>query len=262
MRADPTRRPRPIHALCFTLALSAGLAVSSMSVGQEGAVSQERGNPVGEWRYQSADAWGTRYSPVDQINGGNFEELEIAWIFRGDNFSPEPQTTSRSTPSYIDGMLYTVAGSRRTVVAMDPATGEIIWTYREPSTQRWERSMRASYGKGVGYAEVDGNGVIYITTPGFFLHALDARSGQPLENWGKAVPVEGFSETVRFRSRQRSGCSRPLGRNPAWRAQCSGGSTARTSSTTRLRTCANSGTKVRLSPTVLTRPSVLRPRFD
>ncbi|MEE8148297.1 MAG: PQQ-binding-like beta-propeller repeat protein, partial [Longimicrobiales bacterium] len=195
MRADPTRRPRPIHALCFTLALSAGLAVSSMSVGQEGAVSQERGNPVGEWRYQSADAWGTRYSPVDQINGGNFEELEIAWIFRGDNFSPEPQTTSRSTPSYIDGMLYTVAGSRRTVVAMDPATGEIIWTYREPSTQRWERSMRASYGKGVGYAEVDGNGVIYITTPGFFLHALDARSGQPLENWGKAVPVEGFSET-------------------------------------------------------------------
>ncbi|MCH7825164.1 MAG: PQQ-binding-like beta-propeller repeat protein [Acidobacteria bacterium] len=189
MRADLTRRPRRIHALCFTLTLSLGLAVSSLSVGQE------RGNPVGEWRYQSADAWGTRYSPVDQINGENFEELEIAWIFRGDNFSPQPQTTSRSTPSYIDGMLYTVAGSRRTVVAIDPATGETIWTYREPNTQRWERSMRASYGKGVGYAEVDGNGVIYIITPGFFLHALDARTGRPLENWGKAVPLEGFSET-------------------------------------------------------------------
>ncbi len=190
MRADLTRRPRRIHVvLCFALSLSVGLAVSPLSVGQE------RGNPVGEWRYQSADASGTRYSPLDQINGENFEDLGIAWLWRGDNFSPEPQTTSRSTPSYIDGRLYTVAGSRRTVVAMNPATGETIWTYREPNTQRWERSMRASYGKGVGYGEVDGNGVIYISTPGFFLHALDARTGRPLENWGSTVPVEGFSTT-------------------------------------------------------------------
>ena len=189
MKANLTRRPRRIHTLCFALALIGGLAVSSLSVGQE------RGNPVGEWRYQSADASGTRYSPLEQINGENFEDLEIAWLWRGDNFSPEPQTTSRSTPSYIDGSLYTVAGSRRTVVAMNPATGETIWTYREPNTQRWERSMRASYGKGVGYGEVDGNGVIYIITPGFFLHALDARTGRPLENWGSPVPVEGFSTT-------------------------------------------------------------------
>ncbi len=189
MRADLTPRPRPIHALCLALVVSVGCTSSPLPAGQE------RGNPVGEWRYQSADAGGTRYSPLDRINSENFEDLEIAWLFRGDNFSPEPQTTSRSTPSYIDGMLYTVAGSRRTVVAMDPATGETIWTYREPNTQRWERSMRASYGKGVGYSVVDGNGVIYISTPGFFLHALDARTGKPLENWGAPVPVDGFSET-------------------------------------------------------------------
>ena len=109
MRSDLTRLPRRIYALCLALAISVGLAVSSL------AVVQERGNPVGEWRYQSADAWGTRYSPLEQINGENFEDLEIAWLWRGDNFSPELQTTSRSTPSYIDGMLYTVAGSRRTV---------------------------------------------------------------------------------------------------------------------------------------------------
>ena len=189
MRAHATRRPRPIHALCLALVVSVGFTLSPLPGGQE------RGNPAGEWRYQSADAGGTRYSSLEQINGENFEELDIAWIFRGDNFSPEPQTTSRSTPSYIDGMLYTVAGSRRTVVAMDPATGETIWMYREPNTQRWERSMRASYGKGVAYGEIDGNGVIYISTPGFFLHALDARTGRPLENWGAPVAVDGFPET-------------------------------------------------------------------
>ncbi len=188
MKANPTRlRRRP--ELGVILALVVLLAIPSL------ALAQERGNPYGEWRYQSADAWGTRFSPVDQIDGENFEDLEVAWLWRGDNFGPIPEITSRSTPSYIDGVLYTVAGKRRTVVAMDPTTGETLWTYREPHTTRWERSMRAGYGKGVGYAELNGRGVIYIITPAFFLHAIDAKTGEHVENWGKPVPLEGFPET-------------------------------------------------------------------
>ena len=90
---------------------------------------------------------------------------------------------------------YTVAGYRRTVAAIDPATGETLWTYREPSTKRWEESMRASYGKGVGYGEVDGRGIIYVITPAFFLHALDAKTGEHLEGFGSRVPIEGFPRT-------------------------------------------------------------------
>ena len=52
--------------------------------------------------------------------------------------------------------------------------------------------MRAPWGKGVAYTEVDGRGVVYITTPAFFLYALDAETGRPLENWGTPVPLEGF----------------------------------------------------------------------
>jgi len=47
----------------------------------------------------------------------------------------------------------------------------------------------------VAYAEVDGKGVIYIASPGFFLTALDAKTGEPLKGFGKPVPVEGFPET-------------------------------------------------------------------
>ena len=180
---------RPWIAPCCALALAVLMALPAL------AVAQERNNPYGEWRYQSADAWGTRYSPLDQITAENFEDLEIAWLWRGDNFGPMPSTVSRSTPSYIDGILYTVSGSRRTVVAMDPATGETLWTYREPNTTRWERSMRTDYGKGVAYGEIDGRGVIYITTPAFFLHAIDAKTGHPVENWGSPVPLPGFPET-------------------------------------------------------------------
>ena len=55
--------------------------------------------------------------------------------------------------------------------------------------------MRSNHGKGVAYTRINGRGVVLITTPAFFLHALDARTGQPLANWGGSVPVEGFPKT-------------------------------------------------------------------
>ena len=189
MRSDLTRLHRRMLRLCCMLALGLVAVVPALP----GA--QERGNPAGEWRYQSGDAWGTRYSSLDQIDASNFGDLEVQWIWRGDNFSPHPLYLSRSTPSYIDGVLYTVAGYRRTVAAIDPATGETLWTYREPNTKRWEESMRASYGKGVAYAEVEGRGVIYVITPAFFLHALDAKTGEHLEGFGTRVPIPGFPRT-------------------------------------------------------------------
>ena len=159
------------------------------------AAAQERGTPEGEWRYLGGDAAHTRSSSLDQIDASNFEDLEVAWVWRGDNFGPSVDYLYRSTPIYVDGLLYTVAGQRRTVVAIDPSTGETVWTYREPHTTRYERGMRNNYGKGVAYAEVDGRGVVFTSSPGFFLHALDAKTGRPLENWGKTVPVPGFPKS-------------------------------------------------------------------
>ena len=149
------------------------------------AQSVERGTPVGEWRSWGADNYGTRYTPLDQINADNFEQLQVAWTWRGDNFSPgSPDPIMRSTPIYADGRLYTVAGTRRAVAAIDPATGETLWTFREAPTKRYEDSMRKNYGKGVAYEEVDGRGRIYLITPAFFLWALDAETGRPVSEFG------------------------------------------------------------------------------
>ena len=54
--------------------------------------------------------------------------------------------------------------------------------------------MRSNHGKGVAYARINGRGVVFVTTPGFFLHALDAKTGKPLEGWGGAVPVRRLPE--------------------------------------------------------------------
>jgi glucose dehydrogenase len=145
-----------------------------------------------EWTTLGSDFAHTRFSPADQLDASNFGELEVVWEWDGASFEA---TSGRSTPSYINGRLYTVAGPRRHVVAIDPKTGTTIWSYREPDTGRWEYSMRADYGKGVGYGQVDGRDVIYIVSPGFFLTALDAATGQPLEGFGTKVPIDGFPDT-------------------------------------------------------------------
>ena len=68
-----------------------------------------RGNAPGEWRYWGADAWSTRYSPLDQITAANFNSLQIAWQWKvGSEFGEDEYF--RSTPLYAKGRMYTVAG--------------------------------------------------------------------------------------------------------------------------------------------------------
>ena len=145
-----------------------------------------------EWTTLGSDFAHTRSTKADQITPENFSNLEVAWVWDGASFEAQ---SGRSTPSYINGRLYTVAGARRHVVAIDPKSGATIWSYREPDTPRWDYSMRADYGKGIGYANIDGRDVIYIISPGFFLTALDAETGKPLQGFGEKVSIEGFPET-------------------------------------------------------------------
>ena len=180
------------HSVARLASLALGLASALVMLAANVNIVAQGTVPKGEWRYIGGDAAHTRYLPLDQINASNFEQLQVAWVWRGDNFGPAVDYVFRSTPIYADGVLYTVAGQRRTVAAIDPATGETLWAYREPNTTRYERGMRNNYGKGVAYGEVNGRGVIYYTSPAFFLHALDAKTGEHLESWGTHVPIRGF----------------------------------------------------------------------
>lgn len=160
------------------------------------ASAQLAGTENGEWHYLGGDAGHTRGTPeLKQITAENFSELSPAWIWRGDNFSPGLEYTFRSTPVYANGKLYTVAGQRRQVVAIDPATGETLWTFREPETMRYLRSPRTDFGKGVAYAEHEGKGIVLVTSPAFFLWALDAETGRPLKDWGRPTGVDNFSDS-------------------------------------------------------------------
>lgn len=186
---QPTRS-RGAARLIVPLGMLAAAAASAQikRVTTEAEVSAD----TVEWLTLSGDLSQTRYSPAAQIDAANFESLATAWAWSGASFNAR---SGRATPSYMNGKLITVAGERRYVVAIDPATGETLWSYREPHTARYEYSMRKDYGKGVAYAEINGRGVVYVTSPAFFLTALDADTGAPLEGFGKPVPVAGFPQT-------------------------------------------------------------------
>jgi quinoprotein glucose dehydrogenase len=142
------------------------------------------GTENGEWRYWGGDERSTRYSPNDQIDSDNVIDLEVVWRWRAANYGPTPDFIYRATPLYVNGILYTVAGQRRAVVAINPATGETLWMWRMKENPRWEASTRKNYGKSVAYAEVEGRGVIYLVTPGYYMVALDAETGQPIPYFG------------------------------------------------------------------------------
>ena len=185
-----TRGPRSWtpHAALAVAAVVIALAVA----GRPGDAQQK-----GDWPNITGNDAATRYSPLDQINVSNFNTLRVAWEWNGE-VPPDVEVgdiNARSLPIYVDGMLLTTAGPRRTVVSLDPATGKTLWTFQEPLTPRHEYSMRSNHGKGVAYTRIDGRGVVFVTTPGFFLHALDAKTGKPLEGWGGAVPVAGFPKS-------------------------------------------------------------------
>ncbi len=187
MTMNNRRRSREPSSLLWR-----GLAISAVVFLPAALMAQGPGIENGQWTYMGGDAWHTRYTEATEIDASNFANLDVVWQWDASSFGP---STSRATPTYVDGKLITVTGQRRHVVALDPVTGELLWSYSEPRTARYEYSMRKGYGKGIAFGEVDGRGVVFIVTPGFFLHAIDAETGLPLENWGESVPIAGFPET-------------------------------------------------------------------
>ncbi len=148
-------------------------------------VNGQFGTKTGEWRTYGGDLGSTRHAALDQINRDNFSKLEVAWRFKTDNLGPRPEFNLQSTPLVVNGVLYSTAGTRRSVVAIDAATGELLWKYAYNEGKRAESAPRQLSGRGLAYW-TDGRQerIIYVT-PGYFMIALDARIGRPIPGFGK-----------------------------------------------------------------------------
>ncbi len=112
---------------------------------------------AGDWPMYNADLKGTRYSPLDQINGTNFSKLELAWHFKTDNLGSRPEFKLEGTPLVVNGILYATGGTRRSVFALKADTGEMLWVHAELEGERGLYAPRQLSGRGVSYW-TDGRG--------------------------------------------------------------------------------------------------------
>jgi len=143
-----------------------------------------------EWPTHGADLAASRYRPLDQINASNFNNLEIAWRFKTDIFGNRPEFKLEGTPLMVNGVLYATAGSRRAAVALDAATGELLWAHGEHEGARGAAAPRQLSGRGLAYWTDGRDERILYVTPGYRLIALDAKTGALVQSFGKGGAVD------------------------------------------------------------------------
>ena len=150
------------------------------------ALRAQTGTKNGEWRTYAGDLGSTHYAPLDQINASNFSKLQVAWRFKTDILGARPDFNLQTTPLMINGVLYATAGSRRDAVAIDAATGELLWMYRLNEDKRATASPRPLSGRGVAYwTDGAGDERIFMVTMGYELVALNAKTGVPISGFGQ-----------------------------------------------------------------------------
>jgi glucose dehydrogenase len=184
----------------FVLAIA--LASIAPRLSGQGGTSAQPSTRNGEWPMYTADLRGSKYSPLDQINAANFNKLEVAWRFKTDSLGPRPEYKLEGTPIMVKGVLYTTAGTRRSVVALDAKTGELMWAYSLREGNRAAIAPRQLSGRGLSYW-TDGRGddrVLFVTT-GYRLVALNAHTGQPVASFGRSGIVD-LKEGAMFGNRQ------------------------------------------------------------
>jgi quinoprotein glucose dehydrogenase len=171
-----------LAAPCLPERLS-GVPSIAVLRGQSGAVR-------GEWPTYGGDLGHTRYAPLDQITAANFNNLEVAWRFKTDNLGPRPEFNLQSTPLMVRGRLYSTGGTRRAVVSLDAATGELLWVHSEDEGARGAAAPRQLSGRGLAYWSDGKDERILYVTQGYRLVALDAKTGNPIAAFGRSGAVD------------------------------------------------------------------------
>ncbi len=205
--------------------LTAGL-VSLVLVASPGAVRaaqdgpwQTYGTENGEWRSYAGNIAGQKYSPLDQIDGTNFSDLEIAWRWQSvdamvsrtmpdgsewwapletivasleeDNPNlyrrghPPRPGGMQATPLMVGGVLYFNTAISQGV-AVDAATGETLWVFNPKSYEEGTTPMSGTFRqRGVAYwTDGGGDERIFWGTGAGYLVCVDAGTGEPCPDFG------------------------------------------------------------------------------
>ena len=173
----------------------------------------------GEWRSYAGDIGGKKYSPLDQIDAGNFADLELAWEWTtvdrrvsmttpggGEWSAPlativdaleeatpnlyrtghRPSATGfQSTPLMVGGVLYFNTPLSQGV-AVDATTGETLWVFNPKSYEEGTTPMTGTFRqRGVAYwTDGAGDERIFWGTGNGYVVCVEAATGRPCADFG------------------------------------------------------------------------------
>ena len=165
-------------SICFILAGSLSLL----------AMQQRQSSRQAEWLYYGGDPGGTKYSPLDDINVGNVQRLEVAWQW---NHWETPLTEYDTRPGYfeatplmIGGVLY-VTTPYNSLAALDAESGKELWRF-DGEAYKQGQVLSASGWKlrGTAFRRDRGKLVIFLNSRDR-LFSLDASTHEPMNTFGK-----------------------------------------------------------------------------
>ena len=200
-------------ALTALLALTPGCDLLLAQYGAKG----------GEWRSYGGDTGSTKYAPLDQIDRGNFEQLEIVWRWRtADAFLSKSESGGewwssrrnifdalqeedpnrwragldplirnlKATPLMVGGRLFLNTPIAQGV-ALDAKTGEPLWIYNPKSYESGTTTMTVVWNqRGVAFWGDGEHERIYWGTGDGYLISVDAKTGKPDKDFGKDGRVD------------------------------------------------------------------------
>jgi quinoprotein glucose dehydrogenase len=142
------------------------------------------------WAVTGGSKENLRYSSLKQIDTGNVNKLEIAWIYHSENNDSTAFGVMECNPIIIDSTLYGVSPKLK-LFAINAATGKEKWKF-DPSdsvaNKRWHRES-VNMNRGVAYW-TDGNDQRIIYTVGPVVFEVNALTGKLVTSCGKEGGID------------------------------------------------------------------------
>jgi quinoprotein glucose dehydrogenase len=142
-------------------------------------------NSFRSWEVYGGDLKGTHYSELDQVNRDNVAQLQVAWRYHTRDTKKNIQTAIQCNPIIIDRTIYITTPKMR-AIALNAKTGSELWVFNP-----WDGDEEEGFGmsRGLTYWQ-NGEDQRLFYGVGYFLYALNAKTGRPILEFGKEGRID------------------------------------------------------------------------
>jgi len=166
-----------------------GEAVGDIAAAPAFTAEELAADPRENWLTNGGSLSNARYSPLDEIDSGNVDELKGVWMTHLNGSGEATKYSAEATPIVYQGVMYVVTGADD-VFAVDVETGNKLWVYEAKMPPQIDTICCGWTNRGVALGE----GKVYLGQLDGSLVALDQQTGEV--KWKATIGKWQNGETV------------------------------------------------------------------